>query len=513
MPALNSRQVAIIRNLLTSDRPVPARLLGEQTGVTARIVRYNLPIVAFWLSSRDAQLNVEPREGVSIDATGETRHKLLDEVEQLTPECLLLSPDERRFVLIFELLMSADYRTKQSIQNKLSISSSTLYRDLTEIEPWFTANQLFLERRPRLGVRVAGREEDLRQAVVSLLVEFDLTEALLDHCLWDDHAQAEPHDHSLSTGQDFVMEQVEDWDLAVGWQTVSFLLEKLNTRLTDLAQLTLALYWALMQRRFPEGHTVQMPDKPFDDFPVNPEYAAIAQHLNCYLDQKEQPSLPPAETAQFVLLLLASVSDTAGSTFPPAPDVHKAAHRLTQKLIKRIDHRIGTSRTASDVVSRLESHISRSIMRLQHGLPVHSSLNSEVRQAYPDLWQAVKAVLDEDQVAALLPEDEVGFITMYMALASQLLGKRKPAWRVIIACPTGGITVQMLVHRLSEELPELEIVDVISIRQLSEVKVDKADVVISTARFSSSILPVITVSPLINQQDLVLLRSQLGLMH
>lgn len=512
MPALNSRQIAIARALLNASGPVSARSLGTPLGISARVVRYNLPMIAFWLSTHEVTLIADARAGIRLEAARDVRTNLLQRLETSAPQRLLLPPRERRQVLLFELLASWDYRTKRSIQRKLAISSSTLYRDLTKIESWCADNQLFLERRPRLGVRVVGREEDHRQATITLLLDLELAGPLLDCCLSDSPPERKTGMHELSVAQRLIVNEVLEWRLYDAWQDTGAILRHLKVDYTDFIHLTLALYWAIMRRRLARGCTVHLPLKQVEALGSRPEYRVIAEH-NALQAAHDDAAIPAAEIAQLARLISASLAEEAMLAPPPAPDVDSIADCVTQRLVENIDPRIGTSPVTADVVARLRSHLSRSIARLRHGLPVHNPLGREVKQAYPQLWQSVTALLEEEELAHLLPEGEAAFITMYMALAERLLIKSRPAQRVIVACPTGGITVQMLVHRLHEELPEVEIVDVIPISQLGSVNSQLADAVISTASLSTSPLPIITVSPLINQQDLTRLRRQLNLAH
>lgn len=510
MPALNSRQVAIARALLNAHGPVSAGALGRQLGLSARIVRYNLPMIAFWLASREATLTTAAGEGIHLDAPDDVRGQILRQLDASTPQRLLLSPRERRQVLLFELLTSWDYRTKRSIQHKLAISSSTLYRDLIEIESWCAENQLFLERRPRLGIQVIGREEDRRQATITLLLDFDLAGPLLDYCL-NDATRDRDCAPELTPAQRLIVDEVLGWQLDEAWDDVGAIFKRLKIPHADFTHLTLALYWALTRRRLARGCAVQMRRQQIEELRARHEYRAVSEHLNSRT-AGEFP-LPAAEIAQFVLLISASLSGESMPAAPPTPDIEAIARQITQRLAHGIEPRIGTSPVTADVVARLEAHLARSITRLRHGLPVHNPLEREVRQAYPEMWLSVKSLLDAEDLARLLPEDEIAFITMYLALAERLLIKSSPALRVIIACPTGGITVQMLVYRIGEELPEVEIVDVIPISHLSTIDSQTADAVISTATLSTSPLPVITVSPLLNQQDLTLLRRRLNLAH
>jgi mannitol operon transcriptional antiterminator len=146
-------------------------------------------------------------------------------------------------------------------------------------------------------------------------------------------------------------------------------------------------------------------------------------------------------------------------------------------------------------------------------MPFQNPLTDEVRKAYPALWKATQSAVHELDQGTAFPAEEIAYITMYMGMALDLTRRlsRKPGRRVVIACPSGGVTVWMLVSRLKMELPELEVVDTISLRHISRVDSDDIDAIISTAKLNARNVPVITVSPLVNDQDIAQIRQTLSL--
>jgi mannitol operon transcriptional antiterminator len=113
----------------------------------------------------------------------------------------------------------------------------------------------------------------------------------------------------------------------------------------------------------------------------------------------------------------------------------------------------------------------------------------------------------------LLPPQEIAFLTLYLALAFRLThnleGRHDP--RVIIVCPTGGVTVSILLSRLKNAIPEVVVVSVTSIKHLSRIDPGAIDAIISTAPVQALGLPVVVVSPLLTIQDMARIRELLGL--
>ena len=110
--------------------------------------------------------------------------------------------------------------------------------------------------------------------------------------------------------------------------------------------------------------------------------------------------------------------------------------------------------------------------------------------------------------------EEVAFLAMYLALAFDLPLRcsTRPRPRVLVVCPSGGVTVSMLLSRLHTELPELDVVRVASMRSLARLNGDDVDAVISTAPAVVRGLPSIVVSPLLPGHDLTQIRRVLRLL-
>ncbi len=136
-------------------------------------------------------------------------------------------------------------------------------------------------------------------------------------------------------------------------------------------------------------------------------------------------------------------------------------------------------------------------------------------RSYPEIWKATReAVHQMEPEIGVIGDEEIAYLTMYMALAHQLgtLGNSKTIPRVIVVCPSGGITIWMLVSRLREEMPDLEIVDSISLRELARVDLSLVDAIITTARnVQVKDIPVIYVSPLLTETDVLAIRNRIKL--
>jgi galactitol-specific phosphotransferase system IIB component len=86
-----------------------------------------------------------------------------------------------------------------------------------------------------------------------------------------------------------------------------------------------------------------------------------------------------------------------------------------------------------------------------------------------------------------------------------------PKTRILIICPMGAITSHLLAERLQTEFPNLEIVDVMSIRKFLANPTVEADAIISTEAHLpvQTYLPVFHVHPLLNVEDVQQIKAWL----
>ena len=170
--------------------------------------------------------------------------------------------------------------------------------------------------------------------------------------------------------------------------------------------------------------------------------------------------------------------------------------------------------TNSVVILQLADHLSRVVIRMKFDLPIQNNLTKQAQKAYPLLWQATAKAIYEvwDEAGPPLPKEEIAFITMYVALALELNKNIKqilPNPRVVVACPSGGVTVWMLVSRLRTELPELEIKEVVSLRDIASIDPAEVDVIISSTTVNTRNIMSITVNPFLTDKDIKQIKDSL----
>src|SRR5207244_10110470 len=149
-----------------------------------------------------------------------------------------------------------------------------------------------------------------------------------------------------------------------------------------------------------------------------------------------------------------------------------------------------------------------------YGLPVSNPLDHEVRERYPDVYAVARDIAAElgPLDDAIVPPEEVGFLTMYLA-GSLERNRLRPKIRVTVVCPAGMATAWILVSRLLAVFPQVDVTRVVSRTAFERGPDDvETDVVVSTVPIDDDPdrAPAVVVSPLLRERDIRRLSRLLG---
>lgn len=486
---LDSRQVRIALWLLDQTRPKSTAALAEDLGLSQRVVRYRLNGVETYLRSR--KLTLTKQAGVGLLVFGDfsdkdaARHELADESE----DAYRVFARDERIDLVRALLLdrAPDNTTMEQLQVQLEVSKTSARRDTLRCEPWFAEQSLVIARRPGVGMAVVGSEGAIRRATVKLILE-----AIPDETLTE--ATSNRSAPSLTTR---VSAGMREYMMRLPLYACAQLVQlHTNAGLRVQNDVMLPLYMAVTAVRLADGRTVALDAGQLRSLMDHPVFAT-ATSLAAGLADITAGTITEEEIAGMTEFLLGVVAlEDSGQ-----------ARRVDETLVNEVLSMAADQLhpvLADDVELRrgLSQHFDRLAVRISYGLPVHNPLLRDVRRRYPEVHAVARLIgeIVEGRIGRPIPEDEIGFITMYLSGAME----RTHLWprrRAVVVCPSGMATVWILVSRIQAEFPHLEIAQVVSAHSYDGQDLD-ADLVISTVPVSEARLPVVVVNALLNSDDI-----------
>lgn len=490
---IDTRVIRITRWLVDQDRPRSTADLAAELGLSQRVVRYRLDQVERYLHDKGAALVRRQGLGLAIEATDDLRRQIRNDLLSRPQAPRVYAPEERARLLLAALLWTAPAMTSlEELHDELEVSKTSARRDLHVCESWLERNSLPLVRRPGKGISVVGSERRIRRVMVQFTLE-SVPEDVLRLQMGADARAREQSSVRVPVG---LRERLFALPLAETSAIVrrSTLGETLTSGRSDVV---FALFLAVSITRLWDGHRVAMETglhRSVMDHPVASSVSDMVADIERILGFE----LPTAEVAAITeyLLGLDALDAVSAESLPITRD-------LLDRVIDTAGERLHVALSEDRELRRsLALHLGRLSVRLRHGLPIHNPLRDEVSSRYPDVHSVAAdiAALVEAEMGLSINDDEVCFITMYLAGAMER-AQLRPRRKALVVCPSGMATVWVLVSRIKAEFPELELVEVLSERGYEALRHDQFDLVISTITLPEIKAPVVVVSPLLSASD------------
>ena len=166
------------------------------------------------------------------------------------------------------------------------------------------------------------------------------------------------------------------------------------------------------------------------------------------------------------------------------------------------------------LIQNLIFHFESAVYRFRFNLPVINPQISESKKQCPYIFQVIhkcKNILSRS-IGAEIPEEEIDFLALhFVAAMERLRAPQSNRKKVIVVCGEGVATSWLVVSKLQVEVPEVEVVEITSILNLSRRRSigGEIDGIISTVPLQIAGFPIIHINPLVTPLDIKNIRFQL----
>jgi mannitol operon transcriptional antiterminator len=509
MVSLTTTQRDLLNLLLTTEPAVSISTIGEALGLTPRQIHYSLRELKPWLSQRSAPLRYTSGVGVQIICATDHKHRLLSELSSQSRFQLILTPGQRQQLLALHLLTTPEPLILSQLQQDVAVARATVLKDLDAVEAWLNGFGLQIERRQHRGCWIAGSELAQRQALSALVwgdVPFD--RAILTVGSKQGIVFALAQDATLLPSVDHVNALVHEWNLGVAHKQITWAEAALGGRFTDQAVAQLALALALQAQRI-HAHRLVAFDQATLEWMRVPAVWPVADVIGLALWPDVPKDTRTAETAALVVHLLCGARDE-----PWRHDLvaDTSFHALIDRLLEHIADIYHAPELARDRLLRegLEAHVLPACVRQRFALwaPPKDAIDTHTERYAAERDVAQQLAVDiASHMGMTLPEDALDDLVLLLR-AAIIRVRPERARRVLVVCPSGMATTQLLIARLRARFSRLGSFEVLSIRDLNSERIASADLIITTIPLTLATTPsvdVIQVHPMLHPEDIAAL--------
>ncbi|MCH4008728.1 BglG family transcription antiterminator [Companilactobacillus sp.] len=419
--------------------------------------------------------------------------ELRNVLTQSDTQTILTSVATRQSAIVCKLLTVDTIITIQSLADEFEVSSTTITQDLKTIEPIFNDYELQLVRIKAKGIRVDGKESNVRRVLSGILSseinEYEFFE-FVDHLDGTETV-------AKNSSQYFI--NLLDFHLL---KQASLAMEKHVkndfTSLSDSQLKQLMIILTVSAARIRMGKLVSE-FKAVDKSSIF-QYQRIAIDLYNDFDQDVRDPITLMEL-EFM------AQQIQGMSFSISKNILQDDYDLTlsyqvRSLIEEVSNDFDYDfQTDETLFNDLMAHIGSALKRRVSQLPeINNPVLQNVIENYPELYDQIIKALDS-VFNGRLPKSEAAYILIHFASSFEQQRQNKPI-SALVVCANGIGTAKVLESRLKKTIPEINRYKVSRVAELNHLDLKDYDIILSTIFLPGFKLPYKVISPLLLNNEI-----------
>lgn len=503
MDGFSVRQKFILSNLIEKG-PLSVKGLSRQVDVSERTIMREVSSMNDWL--KKYKLRISECGGKLVISGNQKDIDMICKLFDRIPPLWLFTQEQRQVLITAQLLLAKEPIKSAYFGCQFNVVEGTIIFYLDKIEGWLRTKNLKLIRRRGYGLEVIGSIWSKRNAFAELLYNYKSISELLAFLYEDNNDYSLQAFFEVTFGEKLVAD-------------VKGMLKKLYAesnliKANDVDNFSTFIHLLLAIERTRSNMPIELPEDLINDALAMNEFSVIkdiADVLN-----ENGIKLPESELAYLAIHLMED-----GNKYPD-DKVPKELGFDLEDAVKEIIYLTGkklnmTILCDDQLMSGLRQHINPALYRLTMGLEVRNPIINDIKEYYKDLYEAVEYAcrLVFSKYNLLIPANEVGYVTMHIGAALERQNGFENRLRVLVICPNGISTAKILYGKLKSKFPEIDEVDVCSLREMDEKIKGNYDIILSTVDVSKkSDNDILFISPFLPGKDIekvsALIQARIG---
>ena len=494
----------LISELLNRTVPVTITELAKLINKTGRTVRSYLDELEEEFKDYGLEIVRKSNVGVYITMEEKDRLKLVNTINEdklpgLKADCF--SSRYRHNYILKTLIDGRFSYTIKMFADELYCSKSTIVNELGYVEKWLLNYNLSLRRRQNQGLWIEGLENDCRRAYKDLLKDIQDKEETFD--------ELNVNDVELDYRIDLVdFTKIKSMFPKINLFIIQRIIQEAEKELgfyfTDQAFINLITHISITIERLRNNRTVSNFDNYYESIKDEKEYK-IAKWVVEELSKEFKVRFPEEEIGYITIHMLGEKIQenyTSDECLTIIENLDAEYTDMAKEIIALSSSILNVDLSKDEgLLPRLVLHLRPTVMRLKFGLTLTNPILSRIKQEYTNIFGVAWACssIFESKFGVTINEDEVGFLTLHLALANE---KAKYKIKTVVVCSSGVGTSQLVASKLAKKFDNLEITHILPFNMLSQKISEEAELIITTIRNFKMIEKFVYISTLVNEEDI-----------
>ncbi|MBO1308168.1 transcription antiterminator [Enterococcus sp. 669A] len=481
MEGMNTRQKKLISLLVQNDEYLPVVHYAKLLGKTNRTIYSDLEKIQ--ANCLDAQLLIDkkPRIGVKLVGEASAKMQLLEALDQPCEDNSESTPFDRQLLIAKMLLVDEQTVTQQKLSDQFHVSASSIASDLEKINETYAVQVVASKK----GTWIEGSEEERQRSLFRLSENLLIFKGITNEQLF------------LENGFQALQTIFDPAIVSAVFQQVQLLKQNPTVFVSEQYEKSLTIRLIIFLERLKRQQHVEEDEFLFDQIKMIDTYFLASEFLSTVT---KQLNIPYQEddvayvNRQLVGYGVKIHSDQQQALTDFAPIIDKVLKNMSE--IMQVDFM-----RDEELKQRFINHFIPMIYRLKLGIEITNPLVEEIKNQYSIIfsstWYALSNI--EHELKVQFNDEEVAFLAMYFQVS---LEKSQNGKKILIVCPTGVGTSELIYHKIKRILPAQDIAEVTTIDKLYKKNLDNVDLIISSIHLPEINKPIIKVSTLVTQEDI-----------
>ncbi|MGY3725094.1 transcriptional antiterminator, BglG family [Granulicatella balaenopterae] len=470
------RIYSIMEELVSADDYLTIDYFAKKYAVSKRTIQNDMSYLVTMSSRHGYQLHMRRGRGYLLEIINQD---LLDYFIVFLKSNMKMEAKERTKSIAIYLVCQPDFVSMAQVGDEFQISTTSVKKDLAEVEEFLAAYQLVLEKKRHYGIRVVGDCVKVKKLLFDTYFEDNLYLK----------SKLSEIEEKFSQVNSLLMKQIEKEELSINyhelknviiWLEVSTLYHMAHPKKVSPIRLKAdsaieRVCWKLKE----------MLEANFSIVVNQESFTQIVQVMEINIRQK---------------VLTDSISDSLKQ------DV--------EEFLVQVDEEYDTNFQADEAFKEsLYMHVSLLIDRLYQKISYKNSLIKEICIRYPMIFNIAILFSDmlKEKYNVEVTQDEAGFIATHFAAHMEKERERKFERfnRIGVVCSSGGGSAFLLKLQIESLFTKAE-VEAFNYLQMRELQQFEPDLIFTIMPLSQEFdAPVIFIKEMLDDLDLVRIRQVL----
>lgn len=477
---MKERTIQIIKYFISNQEDVTFQQLSKEFQVSARTLRNEVNKINDFLAQRKiGSIKNERGKGLKLITDTEKKSELLTVFEEWS-EFIYFTPEERLFDLILASGLGKQATYLYAKEADYQVSKSTLDDDMRRVRQLLNQYSIDIVSIPKQGLVLSGGERTVRTMLFDIIVKFiglvdyrqnEVDESILDKILFT----------YIPRKTFYQLDEIYNRKISA-WEE-------------NIYRKQVLMFTAIWVSRFNLGNTI-----------------ADALSENAIFNESEILDFVDAVMIEFKLICslnerkyIAFILESFNKKDMNNSIEWVQAQLLTIQLIQHVEKetKIPFSRREERLYEGLYKHLTGLLHRMKTNFQVFNPLTENIASSYPEIYEAVVrfAPTIEEIVKNEITQDELAFLAIYFSTSESRINQElEYIFKVAVVCNHGTATAHLLAENL-KELFSVEVIAILSSRELTVLKKMDVDLLFSTVRLEQKTLPTLLLNPILLEKD------------